>query len=266
MKFLGANQTYGLHGDGTSGVAGYADMINDYLRLKVLYDNFTEELQNPAREYVNSNFETFIETYTTEDYYLPKSLLLNNDNTFFYGSEVTLKEDYSYDENLVDNWRDCTHRLINVLKQANTEYYKIQTLENENTELQSYKDILEDREKLIAYVEEIQTTSYLFTAQATYSKDLNIKPWYKRYLEIYGPPGDGVFDSTLLAEIIEDMYGNGEIDSVYLSDYISLASSTANIAADIASSTVEEAEEEADTTVEDAIDDAADAAAASNFF
>ena len=51
----------------------------------------------------------------------------------------------------------------------------IKTLEEENVQLQSYKDILEDREKLLEYIAEIQKTSFLFSAQATYSNDLEIK-------------------------------------------------------------------------------------------
>jgi len=216
MSFVGSNLTYGLHGEGLTGTGGYGNVINDYFRLKILFDEIIEQLQPPKKEYVNANFDNFVNDYP-DTFYNVLSVTLNNDSTFFYDNENALRENYEYDEDLVTNWRACAGRMINVLKQAVSEYYKIQTLENDNIELQSCKEILENREKLIAYVEKIQTTSYLFSAQATYSSDLEIKLWYKVYLERHGPPGDGVFDSTLLAEIIQELYDTNQIpEMVYI--------------------------------------------------
>lgn len=216
MSFVGSNLTYGLHGEGLTGAGGYGNVINDYFRLKILFDEIVEQLQPPKKEYVNANFDNFVNNYP-DTFYNVLSVKLNNDSTFFYDNDNALRENYEYDEDLVTNWRACAGRMINVLKQAVSEYYKIQTLENDNIELQSCKEILENREKLIAYVEKIQTTSYLFSAQATYSSNLEIKLWYKVYLERYGPPGDGVFDSTLLAEIIQELYDTNQIpEMVYI--------------------------------------------------
>ena len=213
---VGSNQVYGLNGQGLTGIGGYTSIIDDYYRLKILYDEIIEQLQPPKKEYVNANFDNFVNNYP-DTFYNVLSVKLNDDNTFFYNNDFTLKENYEYDISLVTNWRDCAGRMINVLKQAVSEYYKIQTLENDNIELQSCKEILEDREKLIAYVEKIQTTSYLFSAQATYSSNLEIKLWYKVYLERHGPPGDGVFDSILLAEIIQELYDTNQIpEMVYI--------------------------------------------------
>ena len=47
--------------------------------------------------------------------------------------------------------------------------------------------------------------------------NLEIKLWYKVYLERHGPPGDGVFDSILLAEIIQELYDTNQIpEMVYI--------------------------------------------------
>jgi hypothetical protein len=104
-----------------------------------------------------------------------------------------------------------TNRVIDTIKQAMTEYVKIRNLENENEELKSYKDIIEDREKLVEYLEGQKQTSHLFSANATLQVQYELKLWYKVYMDRHGPPGDGVFNSELLAEIIEELVASGEI-------------------------------------------------------
>ena len=92
-----------------------------------------------------------------------------------------------------------------------TNYYKIKNLEQENTTLLSYKEILQDRTRLLEYLGEIQKTSYLFSAEATYTNNLEIKLWYQVYLERHGAPGDGVFDSELLSVIIDELVASGQV-------------------------------------------------------
>ena len=136
---------------------------------------------------------------------------ITDDNTFYYNNEAGLLDEYSYDKNLITNYRTFSSTLINTLTQAITEYYKVKTLESENVTLLTYKEILEDRTKLLDYISEIQKTTYLFSAEATYTNNLEIKPWYKEYLERYGAPGDGIFDNDLLTAIIQEMIESGEI-------------------------------------------------------
>ena len=214
MPFVNGNQitttsSFGQIGDS----AKYFKTIKDYSRLKILFNTILNELQPPKTSYILADFNEFVNTWD-DSFYNRMSLLVNNNDTFLYDNETKLLSNYTYNETLVLDYRTMTNQLINVLKQSVSEYYKIQTLETENIKLQSYKDILEDREKLLEYVSEIQKTSYLFSAKATYSDDLQIKLWYKIYLERHGPPGDGVFDSQLLADIIEELFNEGLIDSM----------------------------------------------------
>ena len=60
MSFVGSNLTYGLHGEGLTGTGGYGNVINDYFRLKILFDEIIEQLQPPKKEYVNANFDNFV--------------------------------------------------------------------------------------------------------------------------------------------------------------------------------------------------------------
>ena len=65
--------------------------------------------------------------------------------------------------------------------------------------------ILENPKKLNQYIQDVQRTSFLFSAEATFDQPIELKLWYKVYLERYGPPGDGVFDTELLGQIIQDL-------------------------------------------------------------
>ena len=136
---------------------------------------------------------------------------INNNNVFYYNDENVLDSDFEYDSELVSNYRSLSNSLVNVLKQGITEYYKIKNLERQNTELLSYRDILQNRTRLLDYISEIQKTSYLFSAEATYSNNLEIKLWYQVYLERHGPPGDGVFDSEKITTIIDEFIASGQV-------------------------------------------------------
>lgn len=179
----------------------------DYFRLRILYDRVLYQLRPPMILYNEGEFEYFMNSMPN---LLTYTRLLNNDNTFFYNQETAL-DSYEYDANLVEKYRYVTNRIIDTIKQAMTEYIKIQNLEKENADLKSYKDILEDRENLIAYLETQKHESHLFSASATLQVQYELKLWYQVYLERHGPPGDGVFNSELLAEIIEELVASGEV-------------------------------------------------------
>lgn len=183
------------------------DLKHDYFRLKILYERVLFQLRPPMTLYNEGEFDYFMSSMPN---ILTLTRLLNNENTFFMNDSTSLNE-YSYEGGLVDKYIFITNRLVDTIKQAMTEYIKIQNLENENAELKSYKEILHDQDKLIAYLEEQKNTGHLFSASATLQVEYELKLWYKVYMERYGPPGDGVFNSELLAEIIEELIATGEI-------------------------------------------------------
>lgn len=179
----------------------------DYARLKILYDRILYQLRPPMIYYNEGEFEYFMES--TPDI-LVYTRLLNNDSTFHYNNEAQLDQ-YEYDDNLVENYRFVSNRVIDTIKQAMTEYIKIRNLTLENEQLKSYKEILEDGDKLRDYLETQRNTRHLFSAEATLEVAPTLKLWYQVYLVEHGPPGDGVFNSELLAEIIEELIQTGQI-------------------------------------------------------
>ena len=183
------------------------DLRNDYFRLKILYERVLFQLRPPMTLYNEGEFEFFMNSMPNV---LTLTRVLNNENTFFMNNDKGLST-YKYEGGLVDNYIFITNRVVDTIKQAMTEYIKIRNLESQNAELKSYKTILEDSELLMAYLEEQKNTSHIFSANATLQVDYELKLWYQVYMERHGPPGDGVFNSELLAGIIEELIASGEI-------------------------------------------------------
>ena len=190
-----------------SGGGGNRKLTNDFFRLKILYERVLFQLRPPMTLYNEGEFDFFMNSMPNV---LTLTRVLNNENTFFM-NDVRGLSGSKYEEGLVDKYIFMTNRVIDTIKQAMTEYVKIRNLENENEELKSYKDIIEDREKLVEYLEGQKQTSHLFSANATLQVQYELKLWYKVYMDRHGPPGDGVFNSELLAEIIEELVASGEI-------------------------------------------------------
>ena len=179
----------------------------DFFRLKILYERVLFQLRPPMTLYNEGEFEFFMSSMPNV---LTLTRVLNNENTFFMNDPKPLN-DYEYEGGLVDKYLFITNRLVDTIKQAMTEYIKIRNLENENAELKSYKEILQDKDKLVSYLEQQQNTGHLFSASATLQTQPQLKLWYQVYMERHGPPGDGVFNSELLAEIIEELVASGEV-------------------------------------------------------
>lgn len=198
-------------GNSTSGVQD--NRINrDYAKLQILYNEILSELSPSMQFYSEGQFDSFLNSTPN---ILKYTRLLNNDNTFYYTNEGQL-DSYKYNPLLVDNFRFVTNRIIDIIKQAASEHIKVINLTAENTELKTYKKILEDSTLLRDYLESVQNSNYLFSAEATLQVNPSIKIWYEEYLRQHGPPGDGVFNSELLAAIIEDLINSDQISEEQL--------------------------------------------------
>lgn len=184
------------------------DALYDYYRLQILFRQIIFKLNPPMQLYSDGDFDDFV---TSSPNFLAIASQINNDVNFYYDRSESLLTDFEYDSNLVSNYRSISNSLVDVLKQGVSEYYKIKNLQQENRDLLSYREILQNRTKLLDYISEIQKTSYLFSAEATYSNNLQIKLWYQVYLERHGAPGDGVFDSEKLSVIIDELVATGQV-------------------------------------------------------
>ena len=79
-------------------------------------------------------------------------------------------------------------------------------LEVVKLELEEKRDLLSSKEKLIDYIRsELADTMMMetFRISQTYNAQAVLKPWYMRYLEMYGAPNDGNFDAEKMATVVE---------------------------------------------------------------
>ena len=190
------------------------EIKRNYKRLKLLYFEFLDNLRIPMGNYVDANFEIFKDNGAIANRIIVERL--DNNDEFFINDNVGLD---AYENNIInidknfngteldffELYRSLTYKISDVIQQAVTEQIKITNLEEDVSGLTVYKNILEDREKLLEFINEEQRTSYLFSAEATMTESIELKPWVERYLERHGAPGDGVFKSELLAIIIYEL-------------------------------------------------------------
>ena len=224
MSFVDANYTVNKNMHGmvlTADTTDYIEKLRNYKRLKILYFEFLSKFSIPMLDYtgdsglnIDPNFESFKQTGANANRIIVQRL--DNDDEFFINNNVgldshntELKIDTELD--FFELYRSLTYKLSDVIQQAVTEQIKITNLEEDVSGLTVYKNILEDRDKLLEFINNEQRTSYLFSAEATMTESIELKPWVERYLNDYGAPGDGVFNSELLAIIIDDLAEeNGE--------------------------------------------------------
>lgn len=218
MSFVDANYTVNKNMHGriilTTETTDEIEKIRNYKRLKILYFEFLDKLKIPMTNYIDASFEIFKENGAIANRIIVDRL----DNDEFYINDnvgldsFNLNDHYDLAKNdrtssqieldFFELYRSLTYKLSDVIQQAVTEQIKITNLEEDVSGLTVYKNILEDREKLLEFINEEQRTSYLFSAEATMTESIELKPWVSLYLERHGAPGDGVFKSELLAEII----------------------------------------------------------------
>lgn len=189
-------------------------LAQDLFNIENLYTTVFSKLVSYMNNYSIGAFETFEGQLTEEvilditqeinnTVYIEDTTVLNNPNLYFILSDPKLS--------LPEKYVEIANEIMNVMKQTLNERIRMNRLITENEKNMTYKEILEDPQKLNDYIKEVQSTSYLFTAEATYQQPIEIKPWYQQYLIQYGPPGDGVFDSEKLGVIIQQLIAIGQI-------------------------------------------------------
>jgi hypothetical protein len=192
---------------------GDQSIRRDQIRLKILYDEILKELEPSMDYYNNGQFQAFNDSYPDT---INIMVTNNDDETFYYDSPVKLdKQDI--DDELVYKYRTITNRVINNLDQGIRVYQHSEVLQQENDYLKTYKELIDDAanggSSLQEYFDKIAYQQKdIFETSAVNNVEPIVKPWYLKYIQTYGPPGDGTFDAELLSNIILEMRENGEID------------------------------------------------------
>lgn len=191
----------------TMGAGLGIEIAQDLYRIQILYQRVFFLLNSYLGHYSEGNFEVFLESLP-EEIVIQMTQLINNSELINNNNVLTLTS-FVHDRNIAPKYVTLANQVMNSIKQILTDRIRIDALEAQEAVCMSYRDILENPVRLNEYIKEIQRTSYLFDAEATYNQPVELKIWYQVYLDRYGPPGDGVFDSVKLAEIIEELVAAG---------------------------------------------------------
>ena len=196
-----------LHGETMAGV--YDVYTKDLYRYQILYDSVISQMNTYINYFSMGEYDNLKEKFTTKQY---NSLILRANPTTFNTTIIENLTGFVYDPTKFNLMRESTYNVIDGLE-------KTITLVKQNLDLQedivilktNYKDVLEDPVKLIAYINSHKLDVMPFQASETFNTTVELKPWYKVYFQKYGAPGDGVFQSELLAQIVIDLISEGTI-------------------------------------------------------
>jgi hypothetical protein len=133
------------------------------------------------------------------------SNLINSNGYFtFTQDEIT---DYSADNTLFAEYKIFAHSMIDGLNAAILLHTQNSILSAANSQLEQFKRILTDKDLLQEYIE-VNFNNFnagLMSVEHTINQGLELEPHYQLYINKYGIPENGIFDSNLLSEIYNEL-------------------------------------------------------------
>lgn len=197
-----------LHGGDAAGSGVFTTYTQELYRYQLLYDNVIVQLNQYINYFASGNYSQLVSKYTKGR---QNTLILKTNRENFYTTTVDELIGFEYDPTKFNSVRQSTYNVIDGLYQTVTVVQQNAVLKQDISGLLVYKRILEDPVKLIEYIEREKLNTLAFTATETFQTEIKLKPWFQQYLLIHGPPGDGVFKSDYLAQIVLDLIQGGII-------------------------------------------------------
>lgn len=214
MSIVGASSlavSRSIHGVKNNGAGGVnIEAVRDFYRFQLLYTKVINTLNVLLGYYSIGDFNN-LNILLTE---ARKNILINSisTNTNYYNDSITNLEGFIYNSTIFSLYQKETLNTLNGLMASIEQYQYNIELNTENAVLTKKAAILDDDYLVILeYIKKKQLDLIPFTEVQMFQIDLELKPWYTEYLQIYGPPTNGVFDLTLLANIVNTLIANGVI-------------------------------------------------------
>jgi len=171
--------------------SGYCE--EEYLIRKLMMSTPVTTIVNYYSQYKSGNF-TAVTTVLDASAFSALSLEL---------SKLQLNQKYTVYEMV----RQSLLRSFESLMQSVYQYAAMKTAQGELISAKEKASILDDLDKLNAYIEELNLRTDLFiipNVEVT-APLISIKREYARYIELHGFPEGGIFDSDILGDIIAAM-------------------------------------------------------------
>ncbi len=172
----------------------------DLYRYQILYDRVLSEMNKYLTLFTKGEYDKLRAEFTPTKF---RSLLATNNNSVYYNQTVTDLKNFKYNPSLFQFYRNNVYSVLTGFSLA---VKQNETLENNTIELNEKITLLSSKEQLIEYIrKELSDTMMMdtFHITQTYNATAVLKPWFMRYLQVYGAPYDGVFDADKMATVVE---------------------------------------------------------------
>lgn len=182
--------------------------VNEYTLKYYLMDKLvTQKLINPLNDFMNNADPEFHHRIFGE-----LGNILENDSLFSWSTASTnsyyFKQKKIIDPSVFESYKSHLHDVIDIL-------YKYSEISKENNELNNiiamYENIINNPDNMIHYYNARYRTLMLSELDQDVNIDLmpSILPQYERYINEYGIPDNGIFESENLSQIINIMESEG---------------------------------------------------------
>ena len=158
------------------------------------------------QNFSQSEFQELNENLTMDKYSWLSNKIIND------AQIKNVSETFTYNTKLFNLYKTTIHNVLEGLLQSKTQYKILNSTKLELETSKAKAGILDDMEKLREYLEGIQKEMSLMTMDIKLDVIANIKPQYKRYINLYGMPENFVFDSEKLAVIVKDLIEEGVME------------------------------------------------------
>jgi len=189
-----------------SGNSVNIESVKDYFRFQALYENALNQMRIDIGYFGQGDFATLNNTLTTQKY---NQYLFDTNGDTYYNDTIDIAN-LVRDPNTFRNY-------INIMRNVLTGLREGQLLQQQNEEL---KIDLSNNELTQGIIDEQIIYKFLlnrrgefvpFDESVLYTQTLDIKLWYSNYLQEWGPPPNGVFDTEKLATIVDKLIAEGVI-------------------------------------------------------
>ena len=188
-----------------SETVSYQITINQY---QLLYTEVIKDLNTYIKYYTRGEYNNLIKNFTRPNY---NRLVYKATRPRFNTDNVKNLVDFKYDPTVFESMRQSTYNVIDGLEKTVSLAQQNITYQSDISGLNYYKSVLEDPVKLSEYIDNQRLNVMVFQATETFQSQILLKPWFEEYFRLYGPPGNGVFQSELLADIVLDLISRGII-------------------------------------------------------
>ena len=130
--FIGTSASYygrSLHGQIRALTGSALDTTRDVYRYQLLYYNVLQILNSYINFFSNGDYDTLKTKFTTSTKNQLISIIQNSD--YFYNTNIDNLNDFVYDSNMFENFRNNTYYILNGLVQAVSQYDQLDALTNE---------------------------------------------------------------------------------------------------------------------------------------